>query len=266
MTGNWTGKQEIYLWLASQYVYVFLDNNLPYISGNNVDQQMDETIKGALYYLYSSLPSITSADVLKDQKFYGLSPGGLPNGKQGKDYQGHVFWDMVHQQHFQKFKAYQIFNSRKHGCTLQLLSLGLIWQKLCWSTEFKGLKNQWKGLNLVVITEQGTSIVHHVMTSWNWFFSLRYPWESAYTGAEVTPDICVPCRENQQHITGDIAYAARILLSLDIDYKWLYDPQAGNYSGGQFIIEMAKFWESRPTFNETKGLWEINGRKNIAQQ
>ena len=37
----------------------------------------------------------------------------------------------------------------------------------------------------------------------------RYPWESAYTGAEVTPDICPLCRENQQHITGDISFALR---------------------------------------------------------
>ena len=40
----------------------------------------------------------------------------------------------------------------------------------------------------------------------------RFPWESAYTGAEVTPDLCVACRENQQHITGDIAWAARSLV------------------------------------------------------
>ncbi len=28
-----------------------------------------------------------------------------------------------------------------------------------------------------------------------------------------------------------------------------------------FVINMAKFWKSRPTFNETKGLWEINGNR-----
>lgn len=64
-------------------------------TGHDVDQLMDETIKGAFYYIYSSLPSLTSADVLSDNKFYGLSPGGLPNGKNGSDYYGHVFWDMV---------------------------------------------------------------------------------------------------------------------------------------------------------------------------
>ena len=44
--------------------------------------------------LYSSLPSKSrlSEGWLN---FYGLSPGGLANGKKGKDYQGHVFWDMV---------------------------------------------------------------------------------------------------------------------------------------------------------------------------
>ena len=53
-----------------------------------------EIIIGSFYYLYSSLPSKSrlSEGWLN---FYGLSPGGLANGKKGKDYQGHVFWDMV---------------------------------------------------------------------------------------------------------------------------------------------------------------------------
>lgn len=88
----------------------------------------------------------------------------------------------------------------------------------------------------------------------------RFPWESAFTGVEVTPDICPLCRENQQHITGDIAFAARQLVSLVRDYDWLSTPQAAtNYTGNDFIVEMARFWASRPTFNTTKNLWEING-------
>ena len=31
------------------------------------------------------------------------------------------------------------------------------------------------------------------------------------------------------------------------------------YTGEDFIYAMAQFWESRPTFNDTKGQWEING-------
>ena len=51
-----------------------------------------EIIIGSFYYLYSSLPSKSR---LSENYLYGLSPGGLANGKKGKDYQGHVFWDMV---------------------------------------------------------------------------------------------------------------------------------------------------------------------------
>ena len=93
----------------------------------------------------------------------------------------------------------------------------------------------------------------------------RYPWESAYTGHEVTPDICPLCRENQQHITGDIAYAARQYVAMTMDLDWLQQGQpTGAASGNEFIVEMAKFWESRPSFNDTKGKWEINGNvKNI---
>ena len=59
-----------------------------------MDPFLRETVTGALYYLYSNLPSYTSTEVsLSD--FYGLSPGGLANGKAGQDYYGHVFWDMV---------------------------------------------------------------------------------------------------------------------------------------------------------------------------
>lgn len=81
----------------------------------------------------------------------------------------------------------------------------------------------------------------------------RFPWESAFTGAEVTPDICPLCRENQQHITGDIAWAARSLVALTKDQTWL---QSG---GNDFIHEMAAFWESRPTPGQEANVWEING-------
>ena len=48
------------------------------------------------------------------------------------------------------------------------------------------------------------------------------------------------------------------------DLTWLNSVQPGNsYTGAEFILEMAKFWESRPTFNDTKGQWEINGNLNL---
>ena len=106
----------------------------------------------------------------------------------------------------------------------------------------------------------------------------RFPWESAFTGAEVqtkhgfsqplilsikyqvTPDICPLCRENQQHITGDIALAARQMASVTPGSEWLTTtPEGSTVNAAEFILEMARFWASRPTFNTEKGQYEING-------
>ena len=99
----------------------------------------------------------------------------------------------------------------------------------------------------------------------------RFPWESAYSGNEVTPDICVPCRENQQHITGDIAYAARQFVAATRDLDWLLSPDVKGgrtvaeegRTGEEFLREMARFWFSRPSWNTTKERYEINGKKCI---
>jgi len=56
------------------------------------DLHLNKVIHGSLYYLYTSLPAHPTLS-LSDQ-FSGLSPGGLPNGANATDYQGHVFWDM----------------------------------------------------------------------------------------------------------------------------------------------------------------------------
>ena len=55
--------------------------------------ELRKAIAGSFYYLYSSLPS--QMPYTPNNQFYGLSPGGLPNGKRLHDYYGHVFWDMV---------------------------------------------------------------------------------------------------------------------------------------------------------------------------
>ena len=67
------------------------ENGLILLEGQEGDVKLQEAIVGSFYYLYSSLPSKTSVG----ENFFGLSPGGLANGKKGRDYQGHVFWDMV---------------------------------------------------------------------------------------------------------------------------------------------------------------------------
>lgn len=49
-----------------------------------------QAVYGCLYYLLSALPSLGC-----DEKFNGISPGGLSNGQRDEDYWGHVFWDQV---------------------------------------------------------------------------------------------------------------------------------------------------------------------------
>ena len=184
--------------------------------GNSVDTHLQETVTSALYYLYSNLPFWSSLQV-EESPFYGISPGGLANGKQGSDYYGHVFWDME----TWMYPAIALFRPDLAKAMLKYRIQGM---KEAQSRAAEG------GFN-----------------------GARFPWESARTGAEVTPDICVPCRENQQHITADIAFAARTFVALTRDLDWLA------FSGNDFILEMARFWESRPTFDASTGSWDIDG-------
>ncbi len=53
-----------------------------------------ETIAASLYYIYSSLPSLTSVEADPNgASFAGIAPGGLARGQLGADYNGHIFWD-----------------------------------------------------------------------------------------------------------------------------------------------------------------------------
>ena len=58
--------------------------------GQALDYKLQEAIIASFYYLYSNLPSASSLS--SDDLYYGLSPGGIANGKA---YRGHIFWDMV---------------------------------------------------------------------------------------------------------------------------------------------------------------------------
>jgi len=186
------------------------------------DIHLDKVIHGCLYYLYTSLPAHPTFS--ENNQFYALSPGGLPNGANNTDYQGHVFWDMETWMYppilmFRPDLAVDMLSYRIHGMDY---------------AKERAVSGGYEGA--------------------------RFPWESAFTGVEVTPDICPACRENQQHITGDIAYAARQYISTTWDLDWLTTAQAGTlYTGLDFITEMARFWQSRPKYNESTQRYDING-------
>lgn len=56
------------------------------------DPHLNKVVHGCFYYLYTSLPAHPTFST--NNQYYALSPGGLPNGVNATDYQGHVFWDM----------------------------------------------------------------------------------------------------------------------------------------------------------------------------
>ncbi|CAF4456403.1 unnamed protein product, partial [Adineta steineri] len=80
----------------------------------------------------------------------------------------------------------------------------------------------------------------------------RFPWESARTGVDVTPDCCPEVRLYQMHITGDIAFAARQYVAATGDQNWLKSER-----GGDLIYETARFWASRVTYNPTRDQYDI---------
>jgi trehalose/maltose hydrolase-like predicted phosphorylase len=86
-----------------------------------------------------------------------------------------------------------------------------------------------------------------------------YAWESADTGAEVTPRqvigpdrkvVDVLCGDHEQHISADIAYAVWQYWQATADESFLLD------AGAEIMLETGRFWASR-------ALLEADGRGHI---
>ncbi|XP_067687126.1 protein-glucosylgalactosylhydroxylysine glucosidase-like [Haliotis asinina] len=180
------------------------------------DTYLSKRIYGSFYYLLSFLPAFDP--YIKNNQFYGLSPGGLANGANWTDYQGHVFWDME----TWMYPTMLMFHPElaKDMLSYRTYAMGPAYERAA---------------------EGG-------------YEGLRFPWESALTGVEQTPDICVPCRENQLHITGDIGLAARQYVTVTRDVDWLQREK-----GFQMLRDMANFWVTRPTYDKERDTYSING-------
>lgn len=76
----------------------------------------------------------------------------------------------------------------------------------------------------------------------------RFPWESAATGEEVTPETMLDFRgevipvvtgRHEEHITADVAWAAAYYLD------WTGDEQFARGDGLALLVETARYWQSR---------------------
>ncbi len=89
-----------------------------------------------------------------------------------------------------------------------------------------------------------------------------YAWESADTGDETTPAwlpgpkgeglVRVWCRDIEQHISADVAYAVLQYWRVTGDDAFMRD------YGAEIVLDTAKFWASRVTWNAEKERYDIN--------
>jgi beta-phosphoglucomutase len=88
-----------------------------------------------------------------------------------------------------------------------------------------------------------------------------FPWESADTGDEVTPQwvpaqngdmVRIWCRDIELHINTDIAYGVWKYWQLTGDDTWLQD------YGAEIILDTAVFWGSRVEWNSDRLCYEIS--------
>lgn len=184
------------------------------VGGN---ENLNQIIHGSVFYLVSNLPSETTNQP-KD-RFWGLSPGGI--GKGGilyMEYQGHSFWDTEMWMH----PPVLLLNPK-------------------WSEDILSYRHDKRQAAADNARNTG-------------YLGYRFPWESGYTGAEVTPDCCPEVVEYQHHIVSDIAYAYRSHLAATHDVEWF------KTVGCEIAWNTAKFWESRVKYNATTRFYDIRSK------
>lgn len=197
------------------------DNGVIQVEGNT---QLAKVVYGSLYYILSSLPVTTTKTHTTNEQFYGLSPGGLAYGALLMDYQGHSFWDT-------ETWMYPAILYLYPEAAKEILNYRL------------------------AVTQAARD--HANGTG---YLGARFPWESGRTGREVTPDCCPETRDLQVHITSDISYAIRQYIAMTRDLMWLTETQSGYVTNGCGLLkDIAEFWTTRSSFNETTGYYDING-------
>ncbi|XP_072937087.1 protein-glucosylgalactosylhydroxylysine glucosidase [Epargyreus clarus] len=176
--------------------------------------KLAKIVNGIWYYFLSSLPSEESYQPLG--RYYGLSPTGLARGGTFEDYEGHNLWDTE----MWMFPSILMLYPQYANKLLQYrLDMAYVAGNLAKITGNKGY---------------------------------RFPWESAYTGSEVTQPCCPEVAEFEQHISGCISFAARQYLSTTRDENWL------KHGGCSIVTNIADFWASRAVINYTTGLYHID--------
>ncbi|XP_052864012.1 protein-glucosylgalactosylhydroxylysine glucosidase-like [Anopheles cruzii] len=172
------------------------------------NDQLQRAVRASIFYLVSNLP-FGESFARAPGPFAGLSPTGLGRGGTDlADYEGHSFWDT-------EIWMFPVLNLIDRSYARRLIEYRTARltaaKKLAAATGFPGA---------------------------------RFPWESAFTGVEVTQPCCPEVAQYQHHITGDISFAVRQHLAVTQDLGWLQESGAC-----RMAQEIAAFWAARVTFN-----------------
>ncbi|XP_030384091.1 protein-glucosylgalactosylhydroxylysine glucosidase isoform X2 [Scaptodrosophila lebanonensis] len=177
------------------------------------DPELSRIVNAGIFYLSSSLPSLTSNQA--NEPYYGLSPTGLARGNLEADYQGHNFWDteiwmwpVAAQFHFDYGKILLDYRLR----------------------HLEAAK-----YNANVTGYEGA----------------RYPWESAYTGTEVTNPCCPDIAQQEIHISPDILFTLQKYFAQSNDIDWVCE------KAWPIALEVAQFLVSRASCEESEDICHL---------
>ena len=216
------------------------------------DVDLQRQVNGAFYYILSSLPPLSTLS--EHKQFYGLSPGSLSRGGLlGEDYGGHSFWDTE----TWMYPAVLLFYPTYVRFSVVRLNMSDVvdWRKRSSPTALD-LARQPCTTPVYLVTKDGGDHLRFISfchAHLSFVSTCRFPWESARSGLDVTPDCCPEVRLYQMHITGDIAFAARQYIAATGDQKWLTAE-----TGDDLIYETARFWASRAVYNSDRNQYEIH--------
>ncbi|XP_062121281.1 protein-glucosylgalactosylhydroxylysine glucosidase isoform X2 [Drosophila sulfurigaster albostrigata] len=169
------------------------------ITGNALE--LSRIVNAGIFYLVSSLPTLSSNQ--PNDPYYGLSPTGLARGNLEADYQGHNFWDT---------EIWMLPVATQFGYDYGKLLL----------------EYRFRHLNGAQYNANATG-----------YKGARFPWESAYTGTEVTNPCCPEVAQQEIHISPDISFALQKLFAQSQDYNWLCE------RAWPIVAEVADFLLSR---------------------
>ncbi|EDV99375.1 GH13818 [Drosophila grimshawi] len=172
--------------------------------------ELSRIVNAGIFYLASSLPTLSSNQA--NEPYYGLSPTGLARGNLPADYQGHNFWDT------------------EIWMLPVATQLGYEYGKQLFDYRFRHLEGA--RINAQVRGNKGA----------------RFPWESAYTGAEVTHPCCPEIAEQEIHISPDISFALQQFFAQTNDHAWACE------RAWPIAAEVAEFLVSRSSCESTKQL------------